>query len=144
MKPERLAAWLVAGVALAIAAAPVAIGDPVFPTAGNESASATIGDLQAQGFSVTVNYLQGHPQRPPDRMPGERNQQPEQPVCQSVDGHRVMPTSFARTQNSRMQADSVKRWANPSVKRAPCPQERGEIRRPVLRRYYGLCGGRGP
>jgi hypothetical protein len=64
VKPERLAAWLVAGAALAIAAAPVAIGDPVFPTAGTESASATIGDLQAQGFSVTVNYLQGHPNVP--------------------------------------------------------------------------------
>src|ERR1700759_643533 len=45
-----------------------------------------------------------------------------------------MSTSCARTQNSRMQADSVKGWANPSVKRAPCPQEPGEIRRPVLRR----------
>ncbi len=64
LKPKRLATCLVAGAALAIAAAPVAAGDPAFPTAGNESASATIGDLQAQGFSVTVNYLQGHPNVP--------------------------------------------------------------------------------
>jgi hypothetical protein len=55
---------LVAGAALTIAGAPVAAGDPVFPTADSESASATVGDLQAQGFSVTVNYLQGHPNVP--------------------------------------------------------------------------------
>ena len=64
LKPKRLATCLVAGAALAIAAAPVAAGNPAFPTAGSESASATIGDLQAQGFTVTVNYLQGHPNVP--------------------------------------------------------------------------------
>jgi hypothetical protein len=64
VKAERVALWLAAGAAVAVAAAPSAAGDPVFPTAGSESASATIGDLQAQGFSVTVNYLQGRPNVP--------------------------------------------------------------------------------
>jgi hypothetical protein len=63
--PRQRAALLVtAGAAIAIAAAPIAGADPSLPTAGSESASATINDLQAQGFTVTVNYLQGHPNVP--------------------------------------------------------------------------------
>jgi hypothetical protein len=57
--------WLVCGGAAAsIVAAPIAGADPVFPTAGTESASATVMDLQAQGFDVVINWLQGHPNVP--------------------------------------------------------------------------------
>jgi hypothetical protein len=61
---QRAALLVTAGAAIAIAAAPIAGADPSFPTAGAESASTTINDLQAQGFNVTVNYLQGHPNVP--------------------------------------------------------------------------------
>jgi hypothetical protein len=54
----------VTGTALTVIVAPIAHADPIFPTAGNESASATISDLQSEGFNVTVNYLQGHPNVP--------------------------------------------------------------------------------
>ena len=68
-------------VAATIAAAPIAAADdPIFPTAGTQSASATVMDLQAQGFDVVINWLQGHPNVPlaecrvdginnPSRMP---------------------------------------------------------------------------
>jgi hypothetical protein len=60
-----LATWLLcAAAAASIAAAPIAAADPVFPTAGTESASATVMDLEAQGFDVVVNWLQGHPNVP--------------------------------------------------------------------------------
>lgn len=63
LKPNHLRAWLVAGgaVAVAIAAAPVADADLVFPTAGSESVGATVTDLKALGFNVVVNYLEGQP-----------------------------------------------------------------------------------
>ena len=65
LNSTHLGTWLVTGGAVvAIAAAPVAAADPVFPTAGAESASATVNDLQAQGFNVTINYLQGRPNVP--------------------------------------------------------------------------------
>jgi hypothetical protein len=53
-----------AGTAASIAATPIASADPVFPRAGAESASATVMDLQAQGFDVVINWLQGHPNVP--------------------------------------------------------------------------------
>jgi len=63
--PTNLAAMLVcAGTAASIAATPIASADPVFPRAGAESASATVMDLQAQGFDVVINWLQGHPNVP--------------------------------------------------------------------------------
>ena len=61
---QRAALLVTTGAALAIAAAPIAGADPSFPTAGAESASATVNDLQAQGFNVTVNYPQGRPNVP--------------------------------------------------------------------------------
>ncbi|MDT7762071.1 MAG: hypothetical protein QOC63_1491 [Mycobacterium sp.] len=66
LKPKHLAAWLVAvgGTAAAIAAAPVAAADLVFPTAGSESVGATVSDLKAQGFTVVINYLEGTPNVP--------------------------------------------------------------------------------
>jgi hypothetical protein len=48
-----------------VAGAPTAnADDPVFPAAGTESASATVMDLQSQGFDVVINYLEGHPNVP--------------------------------------------------------------------------------
>ena len=66
LKPKHLAAWLVAGsaVAAAVAAAPVADADLGLPTAGSESVGATVTDLKAQGFSVMINYLEGRPNVP--------------------------------------------------------------------------------
>jgi hypothetical protein len=63
LKPKHLPALLVAGgaVAAAIAIAPVADADLVFPTAGSESVGATVTDLKAQGFNVVINYLEGQP-----------------------------------------------------------------------------------
>ncbi len=53
-----------AGATAAVALAPIAAADPAFPSAGSESASATIADLQSQGFDVVVNWLQGRPNVP--------------------------------------------------------------------------------
>ena len=66
LKPVSVATWLMcAGAAASIAAAPIAAADdPVFPTAGTQSASATVMDLQAQGFDVVINWLQGRPNVP--------------------------------------------------------------------------------
>ena len=36
----------------------------MLPSAGSESASATIADLKAQGFDVVVNWLTGYPNLP--------------------------------------------------------------------------------
>jgi hypothetical protein len=63
VKPARLAACLIC-TAASIAVAPIAAADPVFPTAGSESASATIADLKAQGFDVVINWLTGYPNVP--------------------------------------------------------------------------------
>ena len=52
--------WWVASTSLAIvaaawlAAAPVAVADPVDPQAGSESARATIDDLRSQGYNVEI------------------------------------------------------------------------------------------
>ena len=59
-----IAALVCAGAAASIVAAPTAFADPVFPTAGSESASATVMDLKDQGFDVVINWLQGHPNVP--------------------------------------------------------------------------------
>ena len=63
MKPVLPAAWLIC-TAASIAVAPTAAADPVFPTAGSESASATIADLKAQGWDVVINWLTGYPNVP--------------------------------------------------------------------------------
>ena len=61
--PAYRGAFLVAAAA-AIASAPIAAAEPALPTAGGESASATLSDLQSQGYNVAVNYLQGRPNVP--------------------------------------------------------------------------------
>ena len=53
-----LAAGLLA-TAVPLAYAPVARAEPVWPVAGAESASATIDDLQAQGYDVQINWVSG-------------------------------------------------------------------------------------
>jgi hypothetical protein len=58
------AVLVTAAATIAVAAAPLAGAEPSFPTAGAESATATISDLQAQGFTVMVNYIQGYPNVP--------------------------------------------------------------------------------
>ena len=63
--PTKRIAWIMsAGAAASIAAAPIASADDVFPTAGSESATATVMDLEAQGYDVVINLLQGHPNVP--------------------------------------------------------------------------------
>jgi len=65
MSTTRIALLVCAAAAAAVAAAPIASADdPVFPTAGSESASATVMDLEAQGYDVVINLLQGHPNVP--------------------------------------------------------------------------------
>jgi len=45
--------------AVPLAAAPAATAEPVWPVAGAESASATIDDLEAQGYDVRINWVSG-------------------------------------------------------------------------------------
>ena len=78
-----LAAGLLA-TAVPLAYAPVARAEPVWPVAGAESASATIDDLQAQGYDVQLNWVSGVSSVPlsrcrvtaihnPDHSPGSEN-----------------------------------------------------------------------
>jgi len=64
--PRNFALLLfVAGAAASVAIAPIAAADPTgTPEAGSESASATISDLKAQGYNVTINYVSGTPDVP--------------------------------------------------------------------------------
>ncbi|MBV8928481.1 MAG: hypothetical protein JO152_05085 [Mycobacteriaceae bacterium] len=75
------AALIAVGGAASIAVAPLAAADPVWPLPGAESASATIADLQAQGYDVQINWANGYSWTPlwkcsvsginnPDRSPG--------------------------------------------------------------------------
>jgi hypothetical protein len=56
LKPLLLVA---AGAAASIAVAPIAAADWNPPVADDGSASATIADLQAQGYSVQINWIRG-------------------------------------------------------------------------------------
>jgi hypothetical protein len=80
---RMLAAGLLAA-AVPVANAPVAAAEPVWPVAGAESASATINDLQAQGYDVQINWVSGVSSVPlswckvtaihnPDRSAGSEN-----------------------------------------------------------------------
>ena len=55
---RMLAAGLLAAHLLPTTA-PVAAAEPVWPVAGAESASATIDDLEAQGYDVQINWVSG-------------------------------------------------------------------------------------
>lgn len=52
-----------AGVILLLAA-PHAVADPVLPVAGGASASDTVSQLEAAGYTVSINYLEGRPNVP--------------------------------------------------------------------------------
>ena len=57
--------WLsIAGAAASIAAAPVAAASTDLPTPGAGPASEAIDELQAKGFNVSINWLEGHPNVP--------------------------------------------------------------------------------
>ena len=62
LKLGLLGAGLMA--AAAVAYAPVATAEPVWPVAGAEDARATIDDLQAQGYDVQINWVSGIPMVP--------------------------------------------------------------------------------
>lgn len=57
---HRIAA-LISAVAASVILAPTASADPALPQPGSENASATIGDLQALGYDVQINYDNGVP-----------------------------------------------------------------------------------
>lgn len=48
-----------AGATAMLALAPTAAADPLWPSAGDQSASATIEDLEAQGYNVQINWVNG-------------------------------------------------------------------------------------
>ncbi len=52
------------GAAVSIAGAPSAAADPILPTAGNGSASDAVSQLQAAGYDVSINFLEGNPNVP--------------------------------------------------------------------------------
>lgn len=52
---------VVAGGAAWIAVGPIAAADPALPQPGAESASATIRDLKALGYNVSINWVGGSP-----------------------------------------------------------------------------------
>ena len=52
------------GGSCALAYAPVATAEPVWPVAGAEVARATIDDLEAQGYDVQINWVSGIPMVP--------------------------------------------------------------------------------
>jgi hypothetical protein len=62
LTPSYLTPFVVAGGAAAsIAVAPVAAADGIpLPVAGNESAYATIADLEALGYDVAINWVRGY------------------------------------------------------------------------------------
>ena len=72
---------LATGAAAWLAAAPIAVADPVEPEAGSESARAVIDELRDQGYNVEINWVSGVSSMPlsrcavtginnPDHSPG--------------------------------------------------------------------------
>jgi hypothetical protein len=61
LKPRIAPLLLAAGAAASVAGAPIAVADGMpLPVAGNESASATIQDLEAHGYDVAINWVRGY------------------------------------------------------------------------------------
>jgi hypothetical protein len=54
-----IAPLLITVAVVSIAVAPIATADPVWPTAGAESAADTIRDLQDLGYNVAINWVNG-------------------------------------------------------------------------------------
>lgn len=64
-KSKRLAMWsAAAAAAISLAGAPSAVADPILPVAGNGSASDAVTELQAAGYDVSINFLEGNPNVP--------------------------------------------------------------------------------
>lgn len=55
---------IVTGAVITMAGAPAAAADPILPTAGNGSASDAVSQLQAAGYDVSINFLEGNPNVP--------------------------------------------------------------------------------
>jgi hypothetical protein len=55
----RMLGAMLFAAAVSLANAPAATAEPVWPVAGAESASATIDDLEAQGYDVRINWVSG-------------------------------------------------------------------------------------
>jgi hypothetical protein len=53
-----------AGVAVSVAAAPIAAAEPILPVPGGGPASEAIEQLQSAGYNVSINWLTGHPNVP--------------------------------------------------------------------------------
>jgi hypothetical protein len=64
LNPGYFAPLLAAAGIAAIAAAPSAAADPVWPVGGAEPADATIEDLEEQGYDIQVNWVTGYPTVP--------------------------------------------------------------------------------
>ncbi|WP_135355673.1 hypothetical protein [Mycolicibacterium sp. NCC-Tsukiji] len=62
----KAARWtVIAGAALAFAAAPNASANPpILPTPGDGPASTAVQELQSAGYNVSINWLEGHPNVP--------------------------------------------------------------------------------
>ncbi len=61
----RYAAALLLGAGISIVLSPLAVADPPsIPEPGSESAAATIGDLDAAGYDVSLQYENGSPNTP--------------------------------------------------------------------------------
>jgi Spy/CpxP family protein refolding chaperone len=57
---RTLLASMVTVGTVAIAFAPAAAADPVWPVAGSQSAADTIRDLESQGYNVQINWANGY------------------------------------------------------------------------------------
>jgi hypothetical protein len=66
LKPGLFTVMLIAtGAAVAsIVSAPIAAADPIYPFGGAEPADATIEDLEAQGYTIQINWVTGYPTVP--------------------------------------------------------------------------------
>src|ERR1700739_2776935 len=66
LKPGLFGVILIAtGAAVAsIATAPITAAEPVWPFGGAEPADATSEDLEAQGYTVQINWVSGYPTVP--------------------------------------------------------------------------------
>ena len=63
LKKRYCPSFLATTAAAAIGAAPIAAADPVWPYAGAESAADTIRDLEEQGYTVAINWVNGYSSR---------------------------------------------------------------------------------
>lgn len=98
------------GAAAAISAAPIAAADPVWPYAGAESAADTIRDLEDQGYTVAINWVNGYSTHPlsecsvsainnPDRSP-EPSQRSPRPSTSTSPARRIMTGTRAGASES--------------------------------------------